>query len=143
MPARLPRSRLDLGVHVPGRCRVAELELPPPTRDELSELVQGRMASLRPHLPQCDALPVHFPFSRKFIDELGATESTSRSAGVLRRCARNTTASCSVAPGVVLAEPPLPTSQAVTLQELERVWDNALADAGACWRWPGPTSRRT
>ena len=48
------RSRLDLGVHVPGRCRVAELELKPPTREELSDLVQGRMAAQRTQMPGGD-----------------------------------------------------------------------------------------
>ena len=64
------RSRLDLGVQVPGRCRIAEMELQPPTKDELCELVQGRMAILRPQLPNGNTLPVHFPFSSKFIDDL-------------------------------------------------------------------------
>ena len=123
------RSRLDLGVHVPGRCRVAELILQPPTRDELSELVQGRMAALRPHFPQSDALPVHFPFSREFIDELGRLiDQPIR--GRIERLREEYNRIVFGRQGVVLAEPPPATPQTVTGQELERVWDNALADAG-------------
>jgi hypothetical protein len=123
------RSRLDLGVHVPGRCRVAELELKPPTRDELSELVQGRMASLRPHLPQADALPVHFPFERDFIDELG-TQVDQPIRGRIEGLREEYNRIVFGRNGFVAAPPEAGSPPRVTLQELERVWENALADAG-------------
>ena len=128
------RSRLDLGVHIPGRCRVAELELRPPTRDELSELVQGRMAALRPHLPERDLVPLHYPFSHEYLDQLGAQiDQPIRGRIEALREEYNRIVFGQRSGGAVESpqevQPPVLTP-AVTLQELERVWENALADAG-------------
>lgn len=128
------RSRLDLGVHIPGRCRVAELELRPPTRDELSELVQGRMAALRPHLPEHEHIPPHYPFTHEYLDQLGAqVDQPIRGRIEALREEYNRIVFGQSNGGTVAAPPdapPLDPTPAVTLQELERVWDNALADAG-------------
>ncbi len=123
------RSRLDLGVHVPGRCRVADVELQPPTEGELSDLVQGRMAELRAQLPGADSLPVSFPFSLQFLNDVGQLRDQpirGKLEMLREQYSRIVFGRCDVAVGP--AE--VVSSNEVTGQELERIWEDALLEAG-------------
>lgn len=123
------RSRLDLGVHVPGRCRVAELELQPPTRAELSDLVHGRMAELRSQLPGGDSLPGHFPFATRFLDDMGELRGQpirGKLEALREEYSRIVFGRCDSAINPVEVS----CSNEVTMQELERIWEDALLEAG-------------
>ncbi|NLX57018.1 MAG: hypothetical protein GXY58_18070 [Planctomycetaceae bacterium] len=123
------RSRLDLGVHVPGHCRVAELELQPPTRAELSDLVQGRMAGLRSQLPGGNSVPAHFPFAPQFLEELGQLSGMPIRGRIERlrdEYNRIVFGRCDL----VAAPVDVPGPNEVTREELERIWEDALLEAG-------------
>ena len=120
-------SRLDLGVPVPGACRIAEMELQPPTRDEICELVRGRMDALRSQLPHADAFPAYFPFTPDFINDVAAPkEQPIRGRLEALREEYNRL----VFGGHARAAPPPSGPVPMTPAELERVWDEALLEAG-------------
>jgi hypothetical protein len=139
------RSRLDLGVEVPGRRRIGEMELQPPTKEEVCALIKGRMKPIRELLPDSSLLPDIFPFSPDFIERCAALKGQPIRGNLeaLRAEYDRLAFGPPVAPRKVVrsADDELMTDPE-RHKFLERTWEESLSEAGRALELSLPAQHR-